>query len=84
LPEAGELRSSDEAKPSIQGTTGEKLADLQDKKNEEISHKEDVTVVEDAIQERGTTDSSKDPLETTFRPSRVHLVPTHRLIRQDV
>ena len=53
LPEAGELRSSDEAKPSIQGTTGEKLADLQDKKNEEISHKEDVTVVEDAIQERG-------------------------------
>ncbi|MGY0205619.1 hypothetical protein ACW7EJ_19745, partial [Acinetobacter soli] len=34
-------------------TTGEKLADLQDKKNEEISNKEDVTVVEDAIQERG-------------------------------
>ncbi|WP_214843271.1 ABC transporter permease [Exiguobacterium sp. s150] len=53
LPEAGELRSSDEAKPIIQGTTGEKLADLQDKKNEETSHKEDVIVVEDAIQERG-------------------------------
>lgn len=53
LPEAGELGSPDVDKPVVQGTTGEKLADLQDKKNEEASTEEDVIVVDDAIQERG-------------------------------
>lgn len=52
LPEGGDLETTHTDRPVVQGTTGEKLADLKEDQKKEQPAK-DETDLEDAIQERG-------------------------------
>jgi hypothetical protein len=67
LPEGGEFESTDTNRPAVQGTTGEKLADLQgDQKKDQPTNEE--VILEDAIQERGETAFRFYEVDNTARP----------------